>query len=171
MKPSFWHRLDKFARDLTPFGLTFALLVIDAVPFHIPGFAQVAPLLPLIGIYFWSVYRPDLMPTVAVFLLGILHDFLAGLPVGVSAVTFLAVQGAGLAQRGFFFGKSFLMVWFGFVIVAAGALSIQWLLISIVSGDFVDARSALYQYGLTAAVFPVLAWLLTRWQNAFLQVE
>lgn len=171
MKPSFWHRLDKFARDLTPFGLTFLLLIVDAVPFHIPGFAQVAPLLPMIGIYFWAVYRPDLMPTWAVFLLGILHDFLAGLPVGVSAVTFLAVQGVGMAQRGFFFGKSFLIVWLGFVIVAGGAMAIQWLLISVFSGDFVDGRSAFYQYGLTAAVFPVLAWLLTRWQNAFLQVD
>lgn len=171
MKPSFWHRLDKFARDLTPFGLTFVLLIVDAVPFHIPGFAQVAPLLPMIGIYFWAVYRPDLMPATAVFALGILHDFLSGLPVGVSAVTFLAVQGAAMAQRDFFFGKSFIIVWLGFLIVAAGALVLQWLLSSLVAGGFVDGRSALYQYGLTAAFFPILAWLLTRWRHAFLQTE
>lgn len=171
MKPSFWHRLDKFARDLTPFGLVFLLLIIDAVPFHIPGFAQVAPLLPMIGIYFWAVYRPDLMPATAVFALGILHDFLSGLPVGVSAVTFLAVLGVGMAQRAFFFGKSFLIVWLGFVIVAAGAITMQWLMLSVIIGHFVDGRSAFYQYGLTAAVFPFLAWLLTRWQHAFLQAE
>ena len=88
MRPSFWQRLDRFARDLTPFALTFVLLVINAVPMQIPGFAQVAPLLPMIGIYFWAVYRPDLMPAAAVFLIGILHDFLSGLPVGVSALTF-----------------------------------------------------------------------------------
>ena len=92
MKPSFWHRLDRFARDLTPFGLTFVLLVINAMPFHLPGFAQVAPLLPMIGIYFWCVYRPDLMPATAVFLIGILHDFLSGLPVGISALFFLLVD-------------------------------------------------------------------------------
>lgn len=171
MKPSFWHRLDKFARDLTPFALTFVLLVIDAIPFHIPGFAEVAPLLPMIGIYFWAVYRPDLMPMFAVFTIGIMCDFLSGLPVGVSVLTFLAVQAAAMAQRAFFIGKSFIIVWLGFVIVAAGAMSLQWLLLSMLSGTFVDGRPALYQYGLTAAFFPFLAWLLTRWQHAFLQVE
>jgi len=171
MKPSFWHRIDKFARDLTPFALTFILLVINAIPFHIPGFAQVAPLLPLIGIYFWAVYRPDLMPAAAVFLIGILHDFLAGLPVGISALIFLMVLGAALAQRSFFFGKSFVIVWIGFIFVAAGALTLEWLLLSVVSGALIQGRTALYQFGLTVAFFPVLAWMFTRWQQAFLQVE
>ena len=128
MKPSFWHRVDRFARDLTPFALTLMLLVINAIPFHIPGFAQVAPLLPLIGIYFWAVYRPDLMPAAAVFLIGILHDFLSGLPVGVSVLIFLVVLGAALAQRSFFFGKSFIIVWLGFMMVAGGALTLEWFL-------------------------------------------
>jgi rod shape-determining protein MreD len=171
MKPSFWHRIDKFARDLTPFALTFILLVINAIPFHIPGFAQVAPLLPLIGIYFWAVYRPDLMPAAAVFLIGILHDFLAGLPVGISALIFLMVLGAALAQRSFFFGKSFVIVWIGFIFVAAGALTLEWLLLSVVSSELIQARTALYQFGLTVAFFPVLARMFTRWQQAFLQVE
>jgi len=171
MKPSFWHRVDRFARDLTPFALTFLLLVVGAIPFHIPGFAQVAPMLSMIGVYFWAVYRPDLMPAVAVFLIGIVHDFLSGLPVGVSALIFLVVLGAALAQRSFFFGKSFVIVWIGFIFVAAGALALEWLLLSIISGELIQVRSALYQFGLTVAVFPVLSWMFTRWQQAFLQVE
>lgn len=171
MKPTFWYRVDRFARDLTPFALTFLLLVVNAIPFHIPGFAQVAPLLSLIGIYYWAVYRPDLMPAAAVFLIGILHDFLAGLPVGVSALVFLAVLGAALAQRSFFFGKSFVIVWVGFIFVAAGALTLEWLLLSVISGELIQVRAALYQFGLTIAFFPVLAWMFTRWQQAFLQAE
>ncbi|MFB0952511.1 MAG: rod shape-determining protein MreD [Rhodospirillales bacterium] len=171
MKSSFWQRVDRFARDLTPFALTFMLIVINAIPFHIPSFAQVTPLLPLIGIYFWAVYRPDLMPAATVFLIGILHDFVSGLPVGVSAFIFLVVLGATLAQRSFFFGKSFVIVWFGFMMVAGGALALEWFLLSIFAGDLVQARSAIYQFGLTAAIFPFLAWLFTRWQQAFLQVD
>jgi rod shape-determining protein MreD len=171
MKPSFWHRVDRFARDLTPFALTFVLMVVNAIPFHIPGFAQVVPLLSLIGIYFWSVYRPDLMPAAAVFLIGLLHDFISGMPLGVSVLVFLMVQGVAIAQRSFFSGKSFVIVWFGFIIVAAGALSTEWLLLSILSGELIQPRSAFYQFGLTVAMFPVLAWMLTRWQQAFLQVD
>jgi rod shape-determining protein MreD len=171
MKSSFWQRFDRFARDLTPFALTFMLLVINAIPFHIPSFAQVTPLLPLVSIYFWAVYRPDLMPAASVFLIGILHDFVSGLPVGVSAFIFLVVLGATLAQRSFFSGKSFVIVWFGFMMVAGGALALEWFLLSIFAGDLVQARSAIYQFGLTAAIFPFLAWLFTRWQQTFLQVD
>lgn len=171
MKPSIWHRLDVLARELSPFALTFLLLLINAIPFHLPGFAQVAPLLPLIGIYFWAVYRPDLMPSWAVFFIGLIHDFLAGLPVGVSALVFLLVQAAAIAQRDFFFGKSFVIVWLGFGIVAAGALSIEWVSLSALSGVLVDAQSAFYQYAITVALFPFLAWLFTRWRHAFLMVD
>lgn len=171
MRPTLWHRLDRLARDLTPFTLTFILVVISAIPFHIPGFAQVAPLFPMIGIYFWAVYRPDLMPTYAVFLIGVLHDFLTGLPVGISALVFLVVLGVAIAQRTFFFGKSFIIVWLGFILVAAGAIFLEWILMSMFTGTIVEARSAIYQFGLTAAMFPVLSWLFTRWQQAFLQAD
>ena len=76
-----------------------------------------------------------------------------------------------MAQRSFFFGKSFVIVWIGFVFVAAGALVFEWLVLSVVVGEVIQARTALYQFGLTVALFPVLAWMFTRWQQAFLQVD
>ncbi len=57
------------------------------------------------------------------------------------------------------------------MIVAAGALCLEWLLLSLVSGQLIEARSAIYQYGMTAALFPILAWLFLRWRAVFLQAE
>ena len=57
------------------------------------------------------------------------------------------------------------------MIVAGGALGLEWLLLSLVSGQLIEARSAFYQYGLTAALFPILAWLFLRWRAMFLQVD
>ncbi len=171
MRPGFWHRVDKLARDLTPFALTFLLVIVNVIPYHVPGFARVAPALPLIGIYYWAVYRPDLMPAVAVFGIGIMNDFLSGMPAGVSALTFLAVQWTAIAQRRFFSGKAFAIVWFGFAIVAAGALALQWLAMSVIAGELLEARTLVYHFALTAAIFPLPAWLFTRWQQAFLVIE
>ncbi|MDA0998296.1 MAG: rod shape-determining protein MreD [Proteobacteria bacterium] len=171
MKPNFWHRTDKLARDLTPFALTFVLVIINAIPYHVPGFSRIAPTLPLIGVYYWAVYRPELMPAVAVFGIGILNDFLSGLPAGVSALTFLAVHWVTLAQRRFLSRKAFVIVWFGFAVVAAGALAMQWLVMSIYVGQLIEVRALFYHFAMTAAIFPLPAWIFTRWQQTFLAVD
>lgn len=169
MKPSLWHRLDSLARHLTPFGLTLLLLVIELVPLHIPGLAEMAPLLPLAAIYHWTIYRPDLMPATAVFLLGILHDALTGLPFGASTLVFLLVYGLVLSQRRFFIGKSFLILWLGFAIVAVVAVIGLWITVSILNGTLIQARAGVFQYLSTLGWFPVLSWLFLAWQQAVLK--
>ncbi len=171
MKPSLWHRMDVLARRLTPFGLTLVLVVIGVVPFHIPGFARVVPLLPLMAIYHWAIFRPELMPSYAVFAIGILQDTLTGAPIGVNAMVFLIVYGVVLSQQRFFVGKSFAIIWLGFALVAAGAAALSWVLVSAYNVTLVEPRAVLFQYLVTLGGFPLLAWLFTRWQQTFLRQE
>ncbi|MEO5337059.1 MAG: rod shape-determining protein MreD [Magnetospirillum sp. WYHS-4] len=169
MKRSLWHRLDALARHLTPFALTLFLLVVELAPLHVPGLAEMAPLLPVAAIYHWTIYRPDLMPAAAVFLLGLLHDALTGLPFGSSTLVFLMVYGAVLSQRRFFIGKSFVIHWLGFAMVGAGAVFFLWLTVSALNGGFVQGRAGLFQYLATLGAFPLLSWLFLGWQQAVLR--
>ena len=73
-----------------PSASILALMLVNALPTRLPGFAPVVPLLPLIGVYYWSIYRPDLMPPALAFGLGILNDVIAGIPLGVSSLVYLA---------------------------------------------------------------------------------
>ena len=106
MRPTFWQRLDAFARNLTPVALTLVLVILNVVPTHIPGIARVLPVLPLISVFYWSIHRPHLVPAPAVFLIGLFQDGLTGAPMGLHALIFLAVQGVVLFQHKFFMGKS-----------------------------------------------------------------
>lgn len=169
MRSSLWGKVDIAARRLTPFGLTVVLVLISALPLHIPGFVSVAPLLPMIGIYYWVIYRPDLMPVAAVFIIGILYDALSGTPMGVSAAIFVILHGIISSQRRFFAGKSFLIVWLGFFLVSAGALLATWLLVSAFYGKLVISKALIFQYLITLGCFPLLSWALLRWQRAFLR--
>ncbi len=171
MKPSIWLRLDHWARRLTPFGFSLLLVVLNVIPLHIPGFARVAPILALIAVYHWAIYRPDLMPAYAVFIIGFLHDLLSGVPMGVHALVFLSVYGVVIWQRRFLAGKSFMITWLGFAIVGTGAAAQSWALISAYSGALVDPRALVHQYALTFGFFPILAWVFLRWQQAFLKAE
>ncbi len=171
MKPSLWHRLDALARRLTPFALTLILVVVGVVPLHITGLARVAPLLPLVAVYHWAIYRPRLLPAFAVFLIGLLQDPVSGTPIGVNALVFVGVYGIVLSQRRFFAGKSFAVVWLGFAVIAAGASLLSWILVSALNAALVAPRAVVFQYLVTLGVFPLLAWIFLRWQRAFLESE
>ncbi len=171
MKRSVWLRLDTLARQLSPFALSLLLLVLHVVPLGVPGLPQVAPLLPLMAVYHWAIYRPDLMPPAAVFVIGLLQDALTGVPVGINAAVLLLVYGGVTAQRRFFVGKSFAVIWMSFAMVAAVAALASWLLAALYHVTLLDARPVLVQFLLTAAVYPALAWALVRWQQAFLKAE
>jgi len=123
------------------------------------------------AVYQWAVYRPNLMPPLAVFFIGLIYDILSGTPLGVNAFVFLAVYGVVIYQQRFFTGKSFGVVWLGFGIVALGASILSWAMVSILSASLVEPRAAIFQYLLNFGFFPLLAWLFLRWQNTLLKAE
>ncbi|MCK4939019.1 MAG: rod shape-determining protein MreD [Rhodospirillaceae bacterium] len=171
MKPGFLQRLDLIARGSTPFVLTALLIVMSAIPTRIPEFAHIAPMLPLMAIYHWSIYRPDLLPAWAVFIAGLMQDALVGTPFGVNALVFLAVHMVVLSQQVFFTGKSFAVVWIGFAMVSAAAFVLTWALVSGFFGQSTGLMNMFFQYLVTLGTFPVLTWMLMLWQQRMLTTE
>ena len=169
MRPTFWQRLDQLARQLTPFALTLLLVIVGQLPWHLPGLAQVAPLMPLMAVYHWTIQRPDLLPAHAVFLIGLLVDLLSGGLIGVNTLVLLTVYGVIYSQRRFFIGKTFQITWLGFALVAAAAAVQSWLLVSAFHMTLIHPDALIFQYLLTVALYPIPAWLFLRWQQVFLR--
>jgi len=169
MKRTVWHRMDTLSRQLTPFMLTLLMVLLSLIPYHVPGLARVMPVFSLIAVYHWGVYRSELMPVYAVFLIGFLQDALSGVPMGVYTVVFVMAYSVVLAQNRFFSGKSFYVVWLGFALVSAGASFITWILVSTFNGATVEPLAVVYQYLLGLGFYPVIAHLFLRWQRAMLQ--
>lgn len=169
MRPSLLHRMDSWTRQLLPFGSALLLLVVSVMPLRLPGFAGVAPLLALMAVFYWSIYRPDLMPPWAAFTLGLLQDFIGGTPLGVWAMVYLLAQGVVASQRRFFLSNAFLAAWWGFGLIAAHAALLAWLLVSLLHARLLDPRAVAFQYLMTMAVYPPVAWGLARTQVAFLR--
>ena len=118
MNTGLWQKLDYVVRSSAPFALSLILVVLSVIPTHIPVYMEVAPILPLVSIYHWAIYRPNLLPVFAVFILGLLQDMLFGTPVGLYVLVFLTVYGVVYSQRRFFIGKSFIFYWLGFAAVS-----------------------------------------------------
>ena len=169
MRTSLLYRFETAVRGMTPFLTTLFLAMLTVVPLRIPDFAPVTPSLTVIAVYYWSIYRPDLLPMVAVFGIGLFQDALTGTPLGLTALVLIIVQYAVLSQRRFFHSKTFLVEWWGFMLVSPVAAFASWLLASLYFAALVAPRPLGFQLLLSVALYPCLVWLLTRIQHLLLR--
>jgi rod shape-determining protein MreD len=143
-------------------GITLLLCIfIASVPMGLPYLSDVTPFLSLMAVYYWSIYRPDLIPVVVVFLAGLLQDVLIGGPVGLLALVLVLVHGVGVSQRGVFLGKTFQVEWWGFGLVTVGAILFAWAVASIYFTTLIDSRAFVVQALLTVAIYPLVTRLFS----------
>jgi rod shape-determining protein MreD len=153
--------------------VTLLLIMAAMVPLRVPLLSPVIPALPLIAVYYWSVYKPDLMPIWAIFLIGLFHDLLSAGPAGVGILSLLLVYGLVESLRRLLVGAGFLAIWLVFVPVAAAASLSTWLLTCLltclIETRLFDLEPTLFQYFATIAGYPCLAWVLSQLQRSLIR--
>lgn len=170
----FTSALQKFSqsvRTFVPAISCFVFILLGSVIWPIPYFGAVAPSLGLAAIYYWSIYRPDLLRPFVVFVFGLLSDALSFYPFGLSAFVFVGIYQLTFSQRRFFVNQVFAMLWSGYALVLLLSLVVGWIVQSFVAGALVPGMPILIQFCLSVALFPLPAWVLIRLQNAFLTGE
>ncbi len=167
MRQGALHRLDGVARNISPFFVTLLLVLVALLPLRVAAFAPIMPALALVGVFFWSVHRPDLMPIWAVFLIGFAQDLLSGGIWGPGILGLLLVHALVVWQLRFFLSASFVMIWCVFMLVAAVAMTLTWLSTCLAMLTFVDPDPAFFQYLMTVAIYPCLAWIFLRGRRLF----
>jgi rod shape-determining protein MreD len=168
VNPTLAQRLDLIARNILPALLGVLLVVLSTIPFYIPGYGPVAANLVLMAVFYWAVHRPDLLPPITVFLIGLLQDILVGMPPGMNALVLLIVRSIAVSQGRVFRGRSFIILWWGFGTVALASAFVVWALTAIYVVSAVDPSPGLFQAGMTTALFPFLAGLFTLMQQKLL---
>lgn len=157
-----WHQLDTAARYAFPLGLTASGLLALSAPMGLPGQAELQPAWVLACVFFWSLFRPASLPAFGVFLLGLLLDLLSQAPIGTGMLIMLLSQAAVLRARRVLARQGFAVVWLVFVGASAAAATAQWLLVALLTWRALPPWPALFQAGLAAGIYPLLAPLLTR---------
>lgn len=155
-----WGHVSRAARRLTPLLSCVFFVVLAGVPVSAAGFAVIAPAFGLMTVYYWSLHRPDLLPAPAVFAVGLFLDAVSGAPLGLNALVLLLVHGVVHSQRRFFHGKSFLVLWWGLMMIATGAAVVSWVLYSILFTARVDPLAVMFQLSVSLALYPALSWVL-----------
>jgi len=155
-------RLSLALRGTVPLILALSLVLLSVVSLGVPDLAVVTPSFGTMAVYYWAIYRPDLLPAPAAFLIGLAQDVLGGGPTGLMALVLLLVHAVVVSQRRVFVGKSFLVGWWGFAIVASGAGLLTWLAAAAWIGALPPPAPSAYQTLLTIVLYPCVAWLFGR---------
>nr|WP_321985642.1 rod shape-determining protein MreD [uncultured Lichenicoccus sp.] len=154
--------LDASARRAVPVaGAVLALLLLNT-PLGLPGQAEMQPGLLLGCVFFWSVFRPASMPAVPVFGLGVVCDLLGSQPIGVTALMLLLALGSGRTWRGRLARLGFVAMWLVFAGVAAAALGLEWLLVSVVRLQPMPLPAPVFAWVLALGLYPLLSAVCTR---------
>jgi rod shape-determining protein MreD len=154
-------RLDVAARHAFPSACTIVLMLLAAAPLGIAGQAALLPAVTIASVYFWSLHRPAAMAPPMVFVIGLLFDLAGYLPLGVGALSLLAVHALAVRWRDALLRLSLLLAWLTFAGVAAAATLLGWALAALLSVRLLPFTAALFQAVLAAALYPALAILFT----------
>lgn len=155
-------QLRRGVQGITPASVALFLILLSAVPSEIPDLARITPLFALTAIYYWSVYRPTMMPVVLVFLLGLLQDLLSGGVIGLTALVFVVVRQLSVSQRRILASNPFIVSWSGFGLITIGAELFRWAVGCIFFEKILSLGPVGASAALTIALYPPFAWAFGR---------
>src|SRR5947208_5852609 len=132
------------ARTL-PIATTVLAAIATILPVRVPGYAALTPAFTLMAVYHWTIYRPDLLPPLALFGVGLAEDLLTGAPVGVGALMLLIARAAVLQYRRYFVNRAFPFVWSGFTLLAGIAMLGLLALHCAIELSILDLRNTIFR--------------------------
>ena len=139
-----------------PYLLIGLLFVLDLISAPAPlSLILQAPFL-FMTVYYWSLFRPTLMPTGFVFMIGLLFDILTGFPLGVNALLLALTRMIIATQRRYIVGQTYMMIWLGFVLSVTVFLFSQWVIICLTSLSLLPIMMILAKGLIGIVVFPFI---------------
>lgn len=157
-----------FERLLPPVS-SVLLMLLAYVPVYMGIFNNIRADLGLIAIYFWMLNRADLFDLKSVVFMGLVDGTLSSSVFGLELFAYLLMYVLTLNLRKFLVGRSFLVIWYGFMAITLVVLLLKWSVAAIYYGQFLPFTPLMFSYLQNAAIYPLISVLLALLQNMFLQ--
>ena len=152
--------LDLLWRYSLAHSLTLFLLVLAVVSFSVPYADQIKPYFLLMVVYYWAIYRPTMIPSYFLLIVGLLFDLLSGQSfIGITSLIFLIVQWVISDQRLFLMAQPFVVIWLIFSVTCLGGVVLQWFIFSVLSFQLVSVVPIFLQFLITVLLFPIFSFI------------
>ena len=157
-------RAGRIVMTVVPFAVALVLIFLSFLPVGRIFGSSTMPALAFIAVYYWAVVRPELLPPMAVFAIGLIFDLLSAGPIGLWAFVYLLAYALTVTQRFFLINAPFSVFWTGFGVAAGISGVVAWAAASLFFGQALAIGPILWHMGMTVALFPLVVAVLTRIQ-------
>jgi len=151
---------------LLPVLVSFGVALASCLPWGAPLVVQYAmPLLTMAVIFNWTMKRRELLPSPAIFLIGLFMDLATAGPLGYWALNFLIAMAVASYSPGRFAGQQpAAMVMFAAAVATVTVFG--WLLASLLAMRASPVGSFLLGGLLAVAAYPAVGYLLAPFDRA-----
>ena len=157
---SFADHFPVILRMMVVYLIMFVLFLFNTMSIATPISDGVDVPFIIMMLYYWSIYRPTLIPPFLVFAIGICFDLLSGWPVGLSSFILLLLRHVIVLQRLFLTGQPFTVIWIGFMMAGLGSLSLQWLLFGLTQFQWGPIHPVFLTSFVAILLFPLISVVL-----------
>jgi len=149
-----------------PFLLAIVATFLFSIPLRLFTLALPEPVFPIVLAFAWAVIRPSVLGPFAVLFLGLFLDLFWGGPIGLWPLSLLAGYSLILLSRNLMVGQG-PEILFGWYLAATGAaMGTAYLAILLTTGEAPNALGTVWQYLVTAALYPLAHYLIERFEDA-----
>ena len=153
------------ARIISVYVFLFLLMVLNAARIPILQIGIVTPFFLLMGIYYWTLTRPSLLPTYLAFILGLMLDFITGQPVGANGLAFLVISFLLHSQRRFLKGQSWPVLWAGYGIACMFVGILHLTVFVLMNWSWPGLSTLIATVVLSVLAYPVTLTPMVAWQR------
>lgn len=162
MELSSWLSPARLAHLAFVLALALVAVSIEAAPLGHAANAWPSPDLVFCIVAYWSLRRPEAVPMLAVFALGLARDLLTDNPAGAGALTLVLAAEALKAAARPIARRGLAAEWAAVAAAFAAVLLVQWLMVLLVLAHPPYLVELGRQWLITLALYPALAAIF-RW--------
>ncbi len=151
---------------LAPALAALAATLLCALPMRVFGLSPPQPVFPMALGFAWSVIRPSILGPVVLFGLGLFLDLFWGGRLGLWPLILICGYGVGLAGRSLMAGQGGAVLVGWYVAASTISLGLGGVFATMVAHQEPNLSALGWQLIWTIALFPVVWWLVDRFEDA-----
>jgi len=156
-------------RVLLIYAVLALLFLLNLARIPLLGNGIISPAFLLIGIYYWTITKPHLLPVPIIFCVALAFDLISGSVTGLHAFAFMLIVMIVRSQRRYLLGQSWPVLWFGYGAAAFMLGLVQFAVYSFQAGALLSFWVLMANTLVSFVAYPVITPFLG-WLNRFLTV-
>lgn len=148
-----------------PALITVAAAIVLQTPVELFGLHLPEPVIPMVLAFAWPLIRPSVLAPVVLVGLGLLLDILTHGPLGLWALSFLAIYSVVLASRSFLVGQDTAVLFVWYAACCALAFLVVYVAMLFIAPTPASLISVFLQILPTLLLFPFAHRLIERFED------